>query len=60
MKIKGNVGMACLNPSERLDMNKNTKIGMEFNPNQKVYWAGDYIGIGTPSTPYELKVFQSI
>lgn len=41
----------------KLEINENTKVGMEFNPNQELFIFQDgHIGIGTPSTPKELAV----
>jgi hypothetical protein len=86
MNGKGNVGMSCQNPSERLhvpcnttdadhrhafgvpqhtqdaiklEINENTKIGMEFNPNQEFFIFQDgNIGIGTPHASTELNIYK--
>ena len=85
IKVEDNVGMNCLNPSERLhvhcttsdadykhpfgvpqhtqddaiklEINENTKVGMEFDPNQELFIFQDgNIGIGTPATPTKLDI----
>ena len=43
----------------KLEINENTKIGMEFDPNQKFFIFQDgHIGIGTPYVSPELDIYK--
>jgi hypothetical protein len=40
INVNGNVSLACQNPNAKLVVNEDTRVGMQFNPTQKLHVSG--------------------